>query len=78
VPLSSLENRHVQWSSEAQQRLSRIPAFVRKLVKKRAEAYVAELGEELVTPAHLSTLSARRFGNGGPARPASTTGAGRE
>ncbi len=78
VPLSSLENRHVQWSSEAQQRLSRIPAFVRKLVKKRAEAYVAELGEELVTPAHLSTLSARRFGNGGPARPASITGAGRE
>ena len=78
VPLSSLENRHVHWSTEAQQRLSRIPAFVRKLVKKRAEAYVAELGEELVTPAHLSTLSARRFGNGGPARPASITGAGRE
>jgi len=70
VPLSSLENRHVRWSTEADRRLSRIPAFVRKLVKKRAEAYVAELGEELVTPDHLSTLSARRFGSAGFARPA--------
>lgn len=69
VPLSSLDNRHVRWSAEADQRLARIPAFVRKLVKKRAEAYVAELGEAIVTPAHLSTLSARRFGGGGPARP---------
>jgi radical SAM protein with 4Fe4S-binding SPASM domain len=74
VPLSSLENRHVRWSAEADQRLSRIPAFVRKLVKKRAEAYVAELGEELVTPTHLSTLSARRFGNGGPTRPRRSEG----
>jgi radical SAM protein with 4Fe4S-binding SPASM domain len=74
VPLSSLENRHVRWSSEAQQRLSRIPGFLRKLVKKRAEAYVAELGEELVTPAHLSTLSARRFGSGGPMRPRARAG----
>jgi radical SAM protein with 4Fe4S-binding SPASM domain len=78
VPLSSLENRHVRWSAEADRRLSRIPAFVRKLVKKRAEAYVAELGEALVTPAHLSTLSARRFGNGGPARPRLSRGAGHE
>ena len=78
VPLSSLENRHVLWSAEAHQRLSRIPAFVRRLVKMRAEAYVAELGEELVTPAHLSTLSARRFGSGGPARPRSSRGAGHE
>jgi radical SAM protein with 4Fe4S-binding SPASM domain len=78
VPLSSLEHRHIRWSTEAHQRLSRIPAFVRKLVKKRAEAYVAELGEQLVTPAHLSTLSARRFGNGGPARPRSTPEVGHE
>ncbi len=72
VPLSGLENSHVRWSAEADRRLSRIPAFVRKLVKKRAEAYVAELGEDLVTPEHLSTLSARRFGNRGPTRPAGT------
>ena len=78
VPLSSLENKHVRWSVEADRRLLRIPAFVRKLVKKRAEAYVAELGEELVTPAHLSTLSARRFGSGGPARPRPSKGAAHE
>jgi radical SAM protein with 4Fe4S-binding SPASM domain len=78
VPLSSHENRHVRWSAEADRRLARIPAFVRKLVKKRAEAYVAELGEELVTPAHLSTLSARRFGNSGPARPRFSSGPGHE
>ena len=78
VPLSSLENRHVRWSAEADRRLLRIPAFVRKLVKKRAEAYVAELGEQLVTPAHLSTLSARRFGKGGPSKPRFGRGAGHE
>jgi radical SAM protein with 4Fe4S-binding SPASM domain len=78
VPLSSLENHHIRWSAEADRRLLRIPAFVRKLVKKRAEAYVAELGEQLVTPAHLSTLSARRFGNGGPARPPPSRGSGHE
>jgi radical SAM protein with 4Fe4S-binding SPASM domain len=78
VPLSSFENKHVRWSVEADRRLLRIPAFVRKLVKKRAEAYVAELGEELVTPAHLSTLSARRFGSGGPARPRPSKGAAHE
>ena len=78
VPLSSLEHRHVRWSSEADKRLARIPAFVRKLVKKRAEAYVVELGEEIVTPAHLATLSARRFGKGGPAKLRSMRGNGHE
>jgi radical SAM protein with 4Fe4S-binding SPASM domain len=78
VPLSSLENRHVRWTVEAERRLARIPGFVRKLVKKRAEAYVVELGEELVTPAHLSILSARRFGKGGPSRPRLSRGSGHE
>lgn len=78
VPLSSLDNRHVRWSTEAERRLARIPAFVRKLVKKRAEAYVAELGEGLITNEHLSTLSARRFGAGGPTRPGSSRRAGHE
>jgi radical SAM protein with 4Fe4S-binding SPASM domain len=78
VPLSNLENNRIRWSTEADQRLSRIPAFVRKLVKKRAEAYVTELGEEVVTPAHLATLSARRFGSGGPARPRFSQGSGHE
>jgi radical SAM protein with 4Fe4S-binding SPASM domain len=63
----------IQWSPEAEQRLSRVPGFLRKMVRKRAEDYVRELGQTVVTPEHLSTLSARRFtgiGNGsGPAKP---------
>lgn len=68
-PLSDTEHRDICWSSEAEQRLSRIPSFVRKMVKKRAEAYVAELGENEVTTEHLAALSARRFGGNAPARP---------
>lgn len=68
VPLPSLSGS-VHWSDEAEQRLSRIPRFIRKMVKKRAEAYVAELGENRVTPEHLSTLSARRFGGKPPQKP---------
>ena len=59
----------IDWSPEAKQRLSRIPGFVRKLVKKRAEAYVMELGEPKVTTEHLAVLSARRFGDAKPKRP---------
>ena len=69
APLSDADNTAIHWSPEAERRLSRVPPFVRRLVKKRAEAYVSELGETLVTPEHLSTLSAKRFGGKGPAKP---------
>jgi len=36
------------------------------MVKKRAEAYVQECHEQIVTPEHLSTLAKRRFGADGP------------
>jgi len=55
-----------QWSPEAEQRLSRIPGFLRVMVKKRAEAYVGGLGEARVTARHLSELAAARFGPAGP------------
>ena len=57
---------HVTWSSDAEKRLQRIPAFVRRFVRTRAENHVRELGETIVTPAHLETLAKRRFGNAGP------------
>jgi radical SAM protein with 4Fe4S-binding SPASM domain len=57
------------WSEEAEKRLSRVPSFLRKMVKSRAETYVHELGLHLVTEEHLATLSAKRFGSGGPPRP---------
>ena len=56
----------VTWSAEAEQRLKRIPSFLRKMVKKRAEAHVQEVGDPQVTVEHLSTLAARRFGDAGP------------
>lgn len=59
----------IQWSAEAQQRLQRIPRFIRKMVKKRTEAYVTEQGETEVRPEHLATLSARRFGGKPPVKP---------
>lgn len=57
------------WNKEAEKRLSRVPSFLRKMVKSRAESYVQELGMHVVTEEHLATLSAKRFGSGGPPRP---------
>jgi radical SAM protein with 4Fe4S-binding SPASM domain len=65
-PLANDELAGLSWSADAAQRLQRVPAFLRKMVRKRAEAYVAGLGEQQVTPAHLAVLSARRFGNSKP------------
>ncbi len=61
--------RQLTWSAEAEKRLSRVPSFLRKMVKNRAESYVQELGLHTVTEQHLATLSAKRFGSGGPPRP---------
>lgn len=76
VPVSDLERYGVRWSEAARERLERVPPFLRRLVKKRAEAYVAETGEGVVTPEHLSALVARRFG-GNPPRPPDIPGAKR-
>jgi len=57
------------WNKEAEKRLSRVPSFLRKMVKKRAESYVQGLGMHVVTKEHLATLSAQRFGSNGPPRP---------
>ena len=74
LPLSDSAHQEIRWSGEAEQRLSRIPMFVRKMVKKRAEAYAAEIGASVVTEEHLATLSARRFGGNAPSRPESLRG----
>lgn len=65
-PAKESDYNDINWSQEAEQRLSRIPSFIRRLVKKRAEAYVFELGEKMVTPEHLSVLAAKRFGHSRP------------
>ncbi len=61
--------QNLKWSDDALARLERIPAFVRKMVRRRAEQYVRETGATEVTTDHLSHLAARRFGGHGPARP---------
>ena len=68
-PIQEGDYNNIDWSLEAEQRLSRIPSFLRRLVKKRAEAYVFELGEKMVTPEHLSVLAAKRFGHSRPRFP---------
>lgn len=68
VPLSESGLQSIRWSPAAEQRLARVPAFLRRMVKRRAEAYVAELGEDQVTPQHLAVLAARRFGGSRPMR----------
>jgi radical SAM protein with 4Fe4S-binding SPASM domain len=61
--------RKLAWSEEAEKRLSRVPSFLRKMVRNRAESYVHEQGLLMVTEEHLATLAARRFGSNGPPRP---------
>lgn len=65
-PMTGLANVAPHWSPEAEQRLSRVPGFLRVMVKKRAEAYVSGLGEDRVTGQHLSDMAAARFGPAGP------------
>jgi len=68
-PLDDTPDAMVTWDPVAEQRLARVPPFLRKMVRKRAEAYVREQGETRVTPEHMQRLAQRRFGNAGPPRP---------
>lgn len=65
TPLS-MNGLQIEWQEEASKRLRRIPGFIRRLVKRRAEAYVMDLGESLVTCHHLDALIAKRFGGKRP------------
>ncbi len=56
----------VRWTPAAKARLERVPPFVRRMVRQRAEAYVRGLGGEVVTADHLHTMARRRFGAAGP------------
>ena len=71
-PLDSSNTEQIEWSPEAQQRLSHVPGFLRKMVKKRAEKHVVENGLKAVSTEVLSELSSQRFGNNMPKRPESS------
>ena len=65
-PFQEITDDSIIWHEDARQRLSRIPGFLRKMIKKRAEAYVVELGEKTVKAEHLSNLASKRFGSNMP------------
>ncbi|MCG8429427.1 MAG: radical SAM protein [Chromatiales bacterium] len=67
-PLVETQNRDITWSPGAEQRLSRVPGFLRKMVRKRAESYARKQGESVVTIDHMATLAARRFGDNFPGK----------
>ncbi len=54
------------WTAAAEARMERVPSFLRKMVKKRAEVYAVEQGAAEVTETHLKTLGQKRFGDAGP------------
>jgi radical SAM protein with 4Fe4S-binding SPASM domain len=54
------------WTAEAEERLRRVPSFVRRFVRQRAEDYAREQGAPKVTAEHLQALARRRFGEAGP------------
>lgn len=73
-PLNATPAADIDWDPAAEQRLSRVPGFLRKMVKKRAENYVREEGRRQVTSDDMAALAQRRFGAGMPSRPAVAVG----
>jgi len=58
----------LDWTDEAKTRIARVPGFVRRMVRQRAEAYVRGEGRSEVTADDLTLLAKRRFGDAGPPR----------
>lgn len=56
----------MKWSDEAKAHIARVPGFVRRMVRHRAESYVREDGRDEVTSDDLTLLAKRRFGDAGP------------
>lgn len=56
----------MRWSDEAEIHLARIPGFVRRMVRRRAEDHVRSEGRAEVTSDDLTLLAKRRFGDAGP------------
>jgi radical SAM protein with 4Fe4S-binding SPASM domain len=78
VDANASEHLLMAWTAEAEERLSRVPAFVRRFVRVRAEEHVQALGEAVVTAAHLDMLARRRFGGRVPFAPATRAQATRQ
>jgi len=60
------EDSSVEWETAAEERLNRIPYFLRAMVKKGVERHAAEQGIPVVTIELMEELRKRRFGNEKP------------
>lgn len=56
----------MNWSDAAETHIARVPGFVRRMVRRRAEDYVREQGRSIVTKQDLTLLAKQRFGDAGP------------
>lgn len=56
----------LEWDKDAEQRISRVPGFVRRMVKKRVEADVRSKGRMIVTAEDISRMAKERFKDGLP------------
>jgi hypothetical protein len=65
APAPPAAGGELPWSTDARERMSRVPAFARTMVTRRVEAYCRERGIECVTPEVLVAVRAR-LGSGPP------------
>lgn len=65
VPMKE-EAIHMIWSKEAEQRLSRLPFFLQKMIKGRVERRAREEGREIITLEFMEDLRKKTFGNTAP------------
>jgi len=63
-PLTAAAGK-LNWTPEAEEWLARIPSFVRRFVRQRAESHVREQHGHEVTGEVMAALARRRFGAGG-------------
>ncbi len=61
-PMQSVHSS-MQWTDEAKSLLRRMPPFVRRFVRLRAEDHVRDKGGDMVTSEIMSELARRRFGD---------------
>lgn len=60
------QSKALHWTNDAERQLQRVPGFVRRMVRRRAEDHVRGEGRNTVTSDDLQLLKKRRFGDAGP------------
>lgn len=66
VAFNTPEQKPIEWDAAAQARLSRIPYFLRAMVKKGVERHAVESGISLITVELMEELRKKRFGTEKP------------